>query len=57
MTKKEREIAEKGNHYYKSLYHCINQLIIIEGLEKKGKWDVSVLKQFKAAYSHIKKEK
>ncbi len=57
MSKKEQEYAEKGEHYYKSLAHCINQLVIIEGLEKKGKWNISVLNQMKVAYPHIKKHK
>jgi hypothetical protein len=56
MTRKEQEYSEKGKHYYRSLLHCINQLIIIEGLERKDKYDLSVLKQMKAAYPHIKKE-
>ena len=54
-SKKQRELSEKGQHYYISLGHCINQLMIIESMEKKGKFDTAILKQMQTAYKYIKK--
>jgi len=46
---------ERFYHYYISLGNCIGALIEIEENNKKGVYDLDILKQMKAAYKRIKK--